>query len=365
MIPTYDISTIGAGGGSIARVERGLLKVGPQSAGAEPGPICYGRGGTQPTFTDAAVLLGYIDPAYFLGGSVRLDAEAAQRGMLRHVAEPLGLTVVEAARGVFDVLLARTVSAIREITVEQGLDPREFDMLAFGGAGPLFVPLVGREMGVREVIIPQAPSVFSAWGMLMTDVVQEYAQTLLGLIEDVGAKLLHEIAAELEKKARVDLARGGFSAADQAIERAVALRYFGQEHTLEVPLQVGDDVAGLRRRFDELHRARYGHVMCDPAQLVHVRVRGIGCNPRPQLQTIEKRKGGELLAPQSTRLAFCFARRELTEFAVYDRAMLRDGDAVPGPAIVEEPTTTLVFHSDQQAQVDRYGHLFIGDGRAS
>ena len=365
MIPMYDISTIGASGGSIARVEGGLLKVGPQSAGAEPGPICYRRGGTQPTFTDAAVLLGYIDPDYFWGGQLRLDAEAARRGMLRHVAEPLGLTAVEAARGVFDVLLARTVSAIREITVEQGLDPREFDMLAFGGAGPLFVPLVGREMGVREVIVPQAPSVFSAWGMLMTDLVQEYAQTFVGLLEDIGAVRLHEIAADLTEKAETDLARGGFAAADRAIERAAALRYFGQEHTLEVPLQAGDDLPALSRRFDDLHRTRYGHAMTDPVQLVHVRVRGIGRNPRPQLQTIAERTGHEPLTPRARRQAFCFARRELTDFAVFDRATLRAGDLVPGPAIVEEETTTLVFHSGQTARVDAYGHLFIGDGSRS
>ena len=160
MIPAYNISTIGAGGGSIARVEGGLLKVGPQSAGAEPGPICYGRGGEQPTFTDAAVELGYIDPDNFLGGEVKLDASAARAGIVKRIADPLGLNSMEAARGVFDVLLARTVSAIREITVQEGFDPREFSMLAYGGAGPMFVPLVAREMDVREVIVPQAPAGF-------------------------------------------------------------------------------------------------------------------------------------------------------------------------------------------------------------
>jgi N-methylhydantoinase A len=235
-------------------------------------------------------------------------------------------------------------------------------MLAFGGAGPLFVPLVGREMGVREVVVPQAPSVFSAWGMLMTDLVQEYAQTFVGLLADIGAARLHKIAADLAEKAGSDLARGGFAAADRAIERAAALRYFGQEHTLEVPLQADDDLPALSRRFDELHRTRYGHAMSDPVQLVHVRVRGIGRNPRPQLQTIAERRRDEPLVPRARRQAFCFARRELTDFAVFDRAMLRAGDIVPGPAIVEEETTTLVFHSDQTARVDTYGHLFIGDG---
>ncbi|HSK98597.1 MAG TPA: hydantoinase/oxoprolinase family protein, partial [Euzebyales bacterium] len=210
MIPTYDLSTIGAGGGSIARVEAGLLKVGPQSAGSDPGPMCYGAGGTEPTFTDAAVVLGYIEPGQFLGGEVRLDAEAAHAGLRARVAEPLGLSVTEAARGVFDVLLARTVSAIREITVEQGLDPREFGMLAYGGAGPLFVPLVGREMGVREVIVPQGPSVFSAWGMLMTDLVREYAQTLVGLLQDIGVATLRAEADKLAATATRDLVHGGF-----------------------------------------------------------------------------------------------------------------------------------------------------------
>ena len=364
MIPTYDISTIGAGGGSIARVEQGLLKVGPQSAGAEPGPICYGRSGTQLTFTDAALVLGYIDPEQFLGGEVQLNAEAAQTGLKQQVADPLGQSNVEAARGIYDVLLARTVSAIREITVEQGLDPREFDMLAYGGAGGIFVPLVGREMGVKDVIVPQAPSVFSAWGMLMTDLVREYAQTLVGLLVDIGIEDLHAQAAILAEEARVDLEQGGFGEADRKIECEVALRYFGQEHALEVPLEQGDDLASLSERFDQLHYQRYGHVMNDPVQLVHLRARGIGHNQRPELKTIDQRKSGTP-TPRTTRPAYCFAKREMVDFAVYDRHQLLAGDNIPGPAIIEEATTTLVFHSDQQAKIDTYGHLFIGLKEAS
>ncbi|MCC7484702.1 MAG: hydantoinase/oxoprolinase family protein [Burkholderiales bacterium] len=358
MIPTYDISTIGAGGGSIARVEGGLLKVGPQSAGAEPGPICYGRGGTQPTFTDATVVLGYIDAGGFLGGELNLDAEAARAGLVAKVAQPLGLGAIEAARGVLDVTLARTVSAIREITVEEGLDPREFSMLAYGGAGPVFVPLVGREMGVREVIVPQAPSAFSAWGMLMTDLVQEYAQTMVGLLDDVGIDAMRVTAAGLAGKAASDLERGGFAATERAIEWEAALRYFGQEHTLEVPLHESDDLDALRGRFHAAHARRYGHAMSDPVQLVHLRVRGIGRNPRPRLRTAPRRAGGAP-ARRAPRRAFCFARREMVEFSVYERDTLCAGDVVAGPAIVEEATTTLVFHSDQEARVDEYGHLFV------
>jgi N-methylhydantoinase A len=364
MIPAYNICTIGAGGGSIARVEGGLLKVGPQSAGAEPGPICYGRGGQQPTFTDAAVVLGYIDPDNFLGGEVRLDADAAHAGLLKHVAEPLGLTDIEAARGVFDVLLARTVSAIREITVQEGFDPREFSMLAYGGAGPMFVPLVAREMDVREVIMPQAPAGFSAWGMLMTDLVQEYSETCVGLLEHVGLDSLHRIEQRLADQAREDLERGGFAPADRTIECAAALRYFGQEHTLDTVLEDGDDLASLCRRFDAVHKQRYGHTMTDPVQIVHVRVRGIGRTPRPELRTIPRRAAGAP-TPRASRKAFCFAHRAMVDFAVYDRDKLRDGDVVPGPAIVEEATTTLAFFSDQHASVDKYGHMFITRTKSS
>jgi N-methylhydantoinase A len=364
MIPTYDISTIGAGGGSIARVDSGLLKVGPQSAGAEPGPVCYGRGGSAPTFTDAAVVLGYIAPDGFLGGEVTLDAAAARRALETQVARPLGMSVEEAARGVFDVLLARTVSAIREITVEQGLDPREFSMLAFGGAGPMFVPLVGDELGVREIIVPQGPSVFSAWGMLMTDLVQEYAQTFAGLLADIGMARLRAEAAQLADRARGDLARGGFAAADSIIETEAALRYFGQEHALEVPVQADDDIDALSRRFDALHRQRYGHAMRDPVQLVHLRVRGIGRSRRPELQSVPVRGSGGP-TPRATRPAWCFARRETVDFAVYARDDLRAGDIVAGPAIVEEATTSLVFGTNQRARVDGFGHLFVSRREAS
>ena len=358
MIPAYNISTIGAGGGSIARVEGGLLKVGPQSAGAEPGPICYGRGGWQPTFTDAAVELGYIDPDNFLGGELKLDVAAARAGIVKQVADPLGLTPGEAARGVFDVLLARTVSAIREITVQEGYDPREFSMLAYGGAGPMFVPLVAREMGVREVIVPQAPAGFSAWGMLMTDLMQEYSETAVGLLSHIGIDNVRALAKRLSRQADDALTQGGFGLAERKFEWAASLRYFGQEHTLDTPLEENDDLESLCCRFDALHKQRYGHVMTDPVQIVHVRVRGIGRTPRPHLKTISRRDGGAPSA-RTRRKAFCFANRELVEFSVYDRDGLLDGDVVQGPAIVEENTTTLVFFSDQRATIDKYGHMFI------
>ncbi|MCZ6592488.1 MAG: hydantoinase/oxoprolinase family protein [Alphaproteobacteria bacterium] len=359
MIPTYDINTIGAGGGSIARAEDGLLRVGPQSAGASPGPVCYARGGTAPTFTDAALTMGYLDPARFLGGAMTLDAATAEAAIKTQIADPLDLSVADACRGIFEVLLAKTVSAVREITVEAGLDPREFAMLAFGGAGPMFVPLVGRELGVKEVIVPQAPSVFSAWGMLMTDIVQEYGQTVLTLLDDLDMAGLADATRQLESQAQAGLTDGGFAADRQLIERAAEMRYFGQEHSLEVSIDGVLSIEELRTRFDEAHRRRYGHAMEDPVQLVNLRVRGIGRESKPELPKVPARAGKAGPVPTGTRQAYCFARGGDAAFRVYDRNDLRHGDVVAGPAIVEEATTTIVFFSDQAARVDEFGQLVI------
>ncbi len=364
MIPTYDISTIGAGGGSIARAEDGLLRVGPQSAGASPGPACYGRGGNEPTFTDAALTMGYLDPEQFLGGEMTLDADAAAAAIRDKVAAPLGLDVVDACRGIFEVLLAKTVSAVREITVQAGLDPREFAMLAFGGAGPMFVPLVGRELGVKEVIVPQAPSVFSAWGMLMTDIVQEYSQTVLTLLDDLDIASLAEATKQLEAQAEEDLAEGGFAPETRLIERSAEMRYFGQEHSLEVSIDGVASLDALRARFDEAHSRRYGHQMGDPVQLVNIRVRGIGRESKPELPEISARDGAGPEA-KGSRTAYCFAAGGTVPFAVYRRGDLRAGDVIAGPAIVEEATTTIIFFSDQAATVDKFGQIIIGQEDAS
>jgi N-methylhydantoinase A len=194
--------------------------------------------------------------------------------------------------------------------------------------------------------------------MLMTDLMQEYSETAVGLLAHIGMDNVRALARRLNRQADEALAQGGFAPADRKFEWAASLRYFGQEHTLDTPLEEGDDIDSLCRRFDALHKQRYGHVMTDPVQIVHVRVRGIGRTPRPHLKTVPSRDSGAPAA-RTRRKAFCFAKRELVEFSVYDRDGLREGDVVQGPAIIEENTTTLVFFSDQRATVDTYGHLFI------
>lgn len=357
LIPVYDIRTIGAGGGSIAWLDGDLLKVGPESAGADPGPICYDNGGTQPTVTDAGLVLGYLDPADFLGGEMDTAEQAAIDGIQTELAEPLDTTVAEASRGVFDVALANTVGAIREITVEKGLDPRDFSMVAYGGAGPMFVPLVARELGVDEVLVPQAPSVFSAWGMLMADVIYDFSQTHIAVLDDVDVETLESAFDDLGADGREKLAAEGIDENRQRLERTVEMRYFGQEHTVEVDADGIDDLEELAERFESQHETRYGHTMDDPVQIVHLRVRAVGENDKPTLDRREP--GAGTPEPSGTREAYCFANSGYRDFDVYERATLTPGDDLDGPAVVTEPTTSLVFHSDQSATVDEYGHIIV------
>ncbi|MCX4472601.1 hydantoinase/oxoprolinase family protein [Micromonospora sp. NBC_01655] len=359
LIPTYDIRTIGAGGGSIAWLDRGLLKVGPHSAGADPGPVCYGRGGTRPTVTDAAVVLGYVDPDRFLAGTMGLHDEAARDAVREQLAEPLGLSVEAAAAGVFDVLLARTVGAVRQITVERGHDPRQFSLLAFGGAGPLLAPLLAREMGIGEVIVPFAPSGFSAWGMLSADIVNDFSRTVMATLDDADLTELDQLFKAVEAEAVASLVAQGVPAGQAVLERQFELRYLGQEHSLMVTVGGTLDRDAVRTAFDELHRSRYGHTMGNPLQILNLRVRGIGRTDRPELGTRPRGDGDPGQALLAHRDAYDVGRRAVVPFAVYDRSALDAGDTFAGPALVDEGTSTTVVPSGQRVTVDDHGHLLV------
>jgi N-methylhydantoinase A len=359
LIPAYDIRTIGAGGGSIAWLDRGLLKVGPRSAGADPGPVCYGRGGTEPTVTDAAVVLGYIDPDRFLGGNMGLQAGAARAALTAAIAEPLGLTAETAAAGVIDVLLARTVGAVRQITVERGHDPRVFSLLAFGGAGPLLAPLLAREMGIREVLVPFAPSGFSAWGMLSADIVDDFARTVMTTLDDADLDELEALYKGVEADALASLTDQGVRTGDAVLERQLELRYLGQEHSLMVT--VGRELRpdAIRAGFEELHHARYGHTMGNRLQILNLRVRGIGRTRRPPLAKPAPGDGDPGRALRGHRTAYDVAARAMVPFAVYDRDALAPGDRFAGPALVDEGTSTTVVPSGQHVEVDPHGYLLV------
>ena len=359
LIPIYDIRTIGAGGGSIARLDAGLLEVGPQSAGAEPGPICYGRGGTHPTVTDACLVLGYLDPDDFLGGAMPLDHEGAFEGIGDAVAEPMSATPEVAAAGVLDVLMAKTVGAVRQITVERGRDPRESALLAFGGAGPMFASMCGHEMDLKEVIVPNAPSGFSAWGMLSADVADDFSRTHIALLDDFPPAELAAVFEELESDAAASLRRQGVSLGQAMLLRQLELRYLGQEHALPVDVGGSIDVAAIVRAFGDQHEARYGHRMDARAQVLTVRVRAVGRTAKPALRELRRRGAKEAGPAPGSRRAWCFTTRRMTRFSTYRRQDLAAGDRIAGPALIDEGTSVTVMHTGQTLSVDRYGHLVI------
>jgi len=356
-LPVFDIRTIGAGGGSIARADNGLLRVGPHSAGAVPGPACYGIGGEDPTVTDAALVLGMLDADSFLGGAMDIDAGAAEKAVSVKVGEPLGLDTTRAAAQIIRVLLARTMSAIREITVEKGLDPRTFRLLAFGGAGPLLAPVLGRELGIKEVVVPRVPAAFSALGMLMTDLEYDASATAITPLTPEGLTALAPLIADLSGDVEQTLAVQDVDPDDRKILPRLDVRYRGQEHTLTVELGKGDTAEGLAERFGALHASRHGHRLTEPCEVVTVRVRGVGVLPSPVLPVVPPATADP--QPMTTREVFDLATDGMLPTPVYDREALGAGSRIAGPAVVTEPTSTTVLASDQGLVVDDHGQLLI------
>ena len=361
LIPVYDIRSIGAGGGSIAWIEEGILTVGPHSAGAEPGPICYGRGGTEPTVTDAALYLGYIDPGRFLPGGMALDADSSSAGIKKKLSIPLGVSEARAASGIFDILLAKTVGAVRQITVERGRDPAQSRLLGFGGAGPMLAPLVAYELGISTVIIPPVPSGFSAWGMLNADIVDDYARTMVALIDEISEGELESHFKELEVEALNSLGRQGIGHERAMLVRQLELRYLGQEHALGIDIGRPIDFSSIHAVFINEHEKRYGHTMDAPIQILNLRIRGIGTFTRPKLLEISDDDSSNS-AELGFQSAFCFMLRESVTFSVFDRSKLGNGAVIEGPALIDEGTSVTVIHSNQVLSVDRYGNLIISTG---
>ncbi len=359
-IPVFDIRTIGAGGGSIAWMDKGLLRVGPHSAGADPGPICYGMGNTEPTVTDASLCLGYLAPDEFLGGEMSLDRDAAVRGVTQKLAGPLGMSTERAAAAVFDVLLARTVGAIREITVERGLDPREFSLVAFGGAGPMLAPLLAREMELPEVVVPANPAVFSAWGMLMSDLEYDVGQTVLTMLDAAALTRMEGVFGQLEAEADRVLATQSVPLENRVLLRRLDLRYNGQEHTLSIDLEEDETPRSVAAKFHDKHRERYGHQLKEQVQILTARVRAIGRLDKPSGQPdVLATRADSSASRVGERFAFDFATRERRIFPIHERSLLQPQVEIEGPAIIREPTSVTVIHRDQRAVSDHLGNLVV------
>jgi N-methylhydantoinase A len=332
------VHTVGAGGGSIAHVPEltGALRVGPESAGAEPGPAAYGRGGDAPTVTDANVVVGHLPPR-LIGGEMALDAEAARTAVGR-IAEAMGLSVDQAAEGILKIVNENMAGALRVISVQRGHDPREFALVAFGGAGPLHANAVAELMGSFPVIVPPSPGLLCALGDLVADFRNEFARTLIRLTAEATPAELGEILDELAGRAREWMAAQNIAADRQRVDFVADMRYHGQGY--EIPVPMGDD---LDERFNALHEQLYGFRMPDtPSEIVNLRAVGTGVRQNPELPE------GELHGPDPG-----------VDGPVYDRTALQPGNRITGPAVITEFDSTTVVLEGYEAEVDRYFNILI------
>ncbi|MBM3676360.1 MAG: hydantoinase/oxoprolinase family protein [Actinobacteria bacterium] len=351
--PVVDLVEIGAGGGSIAWVDSGgLLRVGPRSAGADPGPVCYRRGGTEPTVTDANVVLGRLNPRYFLGGEISLDVEGAARAIEERCATPLGLTVTEAANGIVEIANAAMVNALHLISVQRGYDPRDFVLIGFGGAGPVHANALARDAEMPTLLIPRSPGIFSATGLLTTDLKWDAAQTVMRPVEELGGEEMEAAFMRLEAKGRAELEREGIAADAIECVRQVDLRYVGQSFELTIP---GGD--GLLDRFNAEHHRTYGFsAPGEPVEVVSLRLTSVGRIPKPPA----RQAGSEgSVTPKERRPVFFAEAGGYVDCPIYGRYELPAGASFPGPAVVEEFDSTVVVHPGFAVRVDPIGNLII------
>ena len=361
-LPVIDMIEIGAGGGSIAEVDqRGLLRVGPRSAGAEPGPACYGRGGERPTLTDANLALGYLDAGFFLGGAMRLDKGAAERAIETHVARPLRLETLRAAWGIHDIISEDVARAFRIHATERGFDYRSGSMVAFGGSGPLHALSIARKLRIPRVVFPVGAGVMSALGLLVSPLAFEMARSRRVHVSDIDAADFGATFAALEAEASGFLQRAGVGTGDIRVLRRLDMRYQGQGHEIEVRLPEAADARTLFGQLEELFGAAYERTyalrLAEPMEIVNWKVEAVG--PAPSLGDGYTLTGpvGEGNARKGTRRAYDARANALVDWPVYDRYALKPGDRIDGPALIEERESTCVVGPGDRVTVDQRYNL--------
>jgi N-methylhydantoinase A len=368
MLPVIDIVEVGTGGGSIAWLDAsGGLKVGPRSSGANPGPVCYGLGGTEPTVTDANLVLGRLNPENFLGGEMPLDVAAA-RAAVHAVAARLKMSIEEAALGILTIADAKMSFSVREVSVAKGYDPRDFALVASGGAGPLHASSIARELAIPTVIVPELPGTFSAFGMLFSDLRHDYVQTFIAPLARVDTVRLGEVFARMEGDGLTILTEEGVARSSVRLVRSMDLRYQGQEYTLNVGVPGGGVstqlLEGVRAAFDDLHEARYRHAAREEAvEIVNVRLSAIGAIGMDSAELLRRgspASGTKPAAPAGRRPVY-FAKTPV-QCDVYRREDLIAGQVVNGPAIIEERVSATVIFPDDRAQVHPFGPIVIAVG---
>jgi N-methylhydantoinase A len=368
-IPMMDIFEVGTGGGSIARVELGqALRVGPTSAGSMPGPVCYGRGGTEPTVTDANLLLGRLDEHHFLGGEMPLHADRARAAMAQRIADPLGLDVTRAADGILRIAVTQMSYAVKAVTTERGLDAGSFTMVVYGGAGPLHASAIARELGIRKVLVPHAPGYFSACGMLFSDLRYDYVRSVFRHLDRLPFDEIEAIYGEMEREGRVAITDSRIRPETIVIERAADMRYVGQEHAVTVELPhdcfVRRDHAAIKAQFDEVHRVRYGtSAPAEPADIVSLRLTVLGTTRKPPRQEVAPgpQEPGER-ALRTRKPVYLHGAGDFLSTPVYVRDRLLAGNRIDGPALIEEHASTTVLQPGDTLDVDAWGNLQLTIG---
>jgi N-methylhydantoinase A len=361
-VPVIDLAEVSAGGGSIAWIDRaGALRVGPRSAGADPGPACYGRGGTEPTVTDCDLLLGYLDQGSLLGGELKIDRAAAEAAVRTRLADPLGLDATSAAAAVIDVVNNAMAEVLKIVSVQRGHDPRDFVLAPFGGAGPLHAAALADELGIAEVICPPIPGAFSALGLVGTDLKRDYVQTLLVTTDEAEAAAVEAAFAALEERGNAMLDEAGIAAGERRFERSVDARYRRQSYELMVPVAAepvaSATLATIAETFHARHRQTYGHDNRDePVQIVSLRVAAIGAIPRLVIRDAPAAAGSDAV---KSRRRLWFRATGMVEATIYDRARMPAGLAMVGPAVIESMESTILVPPGWGAQMNADGFVVM------
>ena len=363
-LPMLDIHTIGAGGGSIGWIDDGgLLRMGPQSAGAQPGPACYGRGGERPTCTDANLVLGYLEPSYFLGGRMALDREAARKAIEKHIAKPLGFSIEEAAAGMFHLMNVNMAAGLREITVARGIDPREFPLIVAGGAGPIHGAMIGVEMEIPIILVPRESSIFCASGMLRSDFKHSYVRTYHALASAADVRTITGHLTDLERQGRRVLHEEKVTNRDRVrVEYAADMRYLGQHNEITCTFDIirleKEGIDYLTEVLHDEHDRLYGYSLREggaEAEIVTLRVTVIGITDKPAMQFMERVDETSSHCIKGTRSVYIPSEKQFRDIPVYDGDKLCYGHLGDGPAIIEQVTTTTFVSPEYNFAVDRAG----------
>lgn len=370
--PKIEVVSIGAGGGSVVWLEEGSLapRVGPHSAGSRPGPVCYGLGGEEPTLTDVFLLIGYMDPDSFLGGSIKLDVDHAREVFREKIADPLGLTVEEAAWGVYRVATAQITDLIREITVERGLDPRDFVLHAFGGSCGMVFAMFGEELGVKQMVVPYTASVNCAFGLVSADIVHEFSSVaLLPIPSPIDS--VNDVFSPMLTRAQQVLADEGFSQETARFDLAIDFRYSRQVHEVTTPVRAlfplsEEELAKAVNDFEQIYEQKYGKGSAfreAGIEMTQFRVSAKGLMSRPELQPIRRGSSDASPALKERRPIFVDALSGMVEADIYDFELLKPGNVFSGPAVVHTPITTIVLQMDQEAEVDEFRNVVVSNAR--